>query len=176
MKSLACVVLMLAFVTANGCTKASESSDAKRMPKPPPGPIADGAQEVRVAVDVDGVAQPAIDGAKLAATPPDFKDEEHRAWRIGTLLGAIAARPGTTITVTGPKEVAVTMKNPSAPNDPIPVFSVNRRGDVIAELVSPDQPFPAYHGQGGRLSRPGDPMPRIVGVTKIAIATRDATP
>ena len=58
MRSLACVMLVLTLVTAGGCTKASESSDAKRMPKPPPGPIADGAQEVRVAVDVDGVAQP----------------------------------------------------------------------------------------------------------------------
>src|SRR4051812_22933060 len=166
--------IALACMLAIGCTKASESSDAKRMPKPPPGPIADGSHEVRVDVEIDGIAQPAIDAAKLAATPPDFKDDDHRAWRIGTLLGANAARPRTAITVTGAKDVAVTMKNPSAPSDPIPVFSVNRRGEAIAELVSPDQPFPAYHGQGGRLSRPGDPMPRIVGVTKIAIATGDA--
>ena len=176
MRTLPHPALVIGLAFAFGCTKASESSDAKRMPKPPPAPIVDGSQEAHVIVEIDGIAQPPIDATKLSTTPPDFKDDDHRAWRVGTLLGPLAARSGASITVTGAKEVAVTMKNPSAPNDLIPVFSVNRRGEVIAELVSADQPFPAYHGQGGRLSRPGDPTPRIVGVTRITIATRDAGP
>jgi hypothetical protein len=172
---LAAAAAALVALVATACTRASDSSDAKRMPKPPPTPVVDGApQAIHVAVEIDGAPQPAIDAAKLAGTPPDFKDDEHRAWRAGTLLGPAAGRAGAAITVTGAKDVAVTMKNPSAPGDPIPVFSLNRRGEMIAELVSAGEPFPAYHGQGGRLSRPGDPLPRIVGVTKIAIATNDA--
>lgn len=174
MRGLAYAALLVSFALTTGCTKASESSDAKRMPKPPP-PI-DGAQELHVPVEVDGVAQAPIDATKLSTTPPDFKDDEHRAWRVGTLLGPRTARAGTTITVSGPQNVGVTMKNSSSPTEPIPVFSVNRRGELIAEVVAPDKPFPAYHGQGGRLSRPGDPMPRIVGVTKIVVTTSDAGP
>ena len=40
------------------------------------------------------------------------------------------------------------------------VLSLTRRGDVIV---------PRYHGQGGRLRRAGDPMPRVTAVSQIAI-------
>jgi hypothetical protein len=36
-------------------------------------------------------------------------------------------------------------------------------------MVAPGDPFPAYHGQGRRLSRPGDPLPRVGGVTRIRV-------
>src|SRR5439155_16945324 len=98
-------LLLLFVLSALGCTKASESSDAKRMPKPPPAPSAESSPALRVTVEIDGAPQPPIDAAKLAAIPPDFKDDEHRAWRAGTLLGPQAARAGATITVTGAKDV-----------------------------------------------------------------------
>ncbi len=166
--------LALAFAFA-ACTKASESTDAKRMPKPPPpAPSADVGDAVRILVEIDGVASPPIDAAKLNATPPDFKDDEHRAWRIATLLGPSAAGPSALVTVSGSQQdVSIAMRNPKAPGDPLPVLSLNRRGEAMAGLVPADQPFPAYHGQGGRLSRPGDPLPRIVGVTTIRVRTHD---
>jgi hypothetical protein len=166
--SLACVL-----ASAIACTKASESTDAKRMPKPPPAPAADAGEAIRIDVELDGVALPPLDAAKLSATPPDFHDDEHRAWKISTLVGPAAAGPRAKITVTGPKDVSIAMRNPKAPGDPLPVLSMNRRGEAMAGLVPADQPFPAYHGQGGRLSRPGDPLPRIVGVTRIQITTAD---
>jgi hypothetical protein len=46
---------------------------------------------------------------------------------------------------------------------------LTRRGDIVALLVDPADPFPSYHGQGRRLGRPGDPMPRIAGVKKIRV-------
>jgi hypothetical protein len=122
---------------------------------------------------VEGVAAPPLDAARLSATPPDFHDDEHRAWRIATLLGPAAASPRARITVTGPKDVSIAMSNPRGPEGPLPVLSMNRRGEAMAGLVPADQPFPAYHGQGGRLSRPGDPLPRIVGVTRIEVSTGD---
>ena len=155
------------------CTKASESTDAKRMPKPPPAPSPDAGESIRIDVELDGAPLPPLDAAKLSATPPDFRDDEHRAWKIATLIGPAAASPRARITVTGPKGVSIAMPNPKGPGDPLPVLSMNRRGEAMAGLVPADQPFPAYHGQGGRLSRPGDPLPRIVGVTRIQITTTD---
>jgi len=165
------LVIALA-VLACSCTKASESSDAKRMPKPPPAPSAEPEGSLKIEVEIDGARMAPIDAAKLNAVAPDFHDEEHRAWRLATLVGPSASRAGATISVTGTKDVAITMKVPNAEGDPMPVLSLNRRGEAMAGLVPAEQPFPAYHGQGGRLSRPGDPLPRIVGVTKIKVETR----
>ena len=165
-----CMHFALLAALACGCQKASESSDAKRMPKPPP-PTASGEVDTKliIAVEVDGKAGPIIDAAKLDATTPDYRDEEHRAWRLGTLIGPSASRDGVAIAVTGQKDLTIVMRSPKAKGDSLPVLSINRRGEVMVGIVSPDQPFPAYHGRGGRLNRPGDPLPRISGVTKIRI-------
>jgi len=154
---------------ALACTKASESSDAKRMPKPPPSASApEPGDAVHIEVSIDGKAAPALDGAKLAATPPDFKDGEHRAWRVATLLPA-ADREAAVVAATGDKDVTILLPRPRAKADPVPVLEVNRRGDVFAGLVSADEPFPSFHGRGGRLARPGDPLPRVTGVKRIAV-------
>ncbi|MGH7330882.1 MAG: hypothetical protein ACREJX_21235, partial [Polyangiaceae bacterium] len=89
------------FLALASCTKASESTDAKRTPKPPPVPAsAENLPAVSIAVEIDGAQSPALDSAKLASTPPDFKDEEHRAWKLSTLL-ANTNRPGMAFAVTG---------------------------------------------------------------------------
>ena len=41
--------------------------------------------------------------------------------------------------------------------------------EVIVSAIDPKDPFPRYHGQGGRLHRAGDSMPRVVPVAKLAI-------
>jgi hypothetical protein len=168
--TLAGLVCTLALL-ATACTKASESQEAKRTPKPPPVASAEPVTPVHIDVEIDGKPAPAIDAARLAAVKPDFEDEDRRAWKIVTLLGPAADRDGVSIAVTGEKGLALVAKPPRAATDPIPVLTTNRRGDPHFALVPANEPFPAYHGRGGRLARPGDPLPRISGVTRIAVST-----
>jgi hypothetical protein len=164
-------LLVLLLVTA--CSKASESSDAKRMPLPPPpaaSSAAEAASSIHVDVFIDGAAAPPIDGAKLAATKPDYQEDEHRVWKLATLVGPAADRAGAVIAATGDKGVTVSMPRPATDKDPVPVLTVNRRGEVMVEMIEAGDPFPGYHGRGGRLARPGDPLPRIVGVTAIRVS------
>lgn len=161
--SWACAALL----ALGACTKASESTDAKRTPKPPPAPAsAENSAAISIAVEIDGAPAPLLDSAKLASTAPDFKDEEHRAWKLSTLL-ANTNRPGMAFAVSGDQGVTIVLRSPKNPGDPFPAAMLNRRGELFATLIDPAQPFPAYHGQGGRLARPGDPSARIGGVTKI---------
>jgi len=152
-------VAVLALVAA--CSKTSDTVDAKRSPKPPPASSVAVPAGLHVDVEVDGVPGAPIDAARLSGTAPDFQDEDHRAWRIATLVGAAATRPGVVVSAVGDKGVAIEMRPGPGPNDPTPVLSLNRRGDVVAELLAPDAPFPDFHGKGGRLNRPGDPTPRL---------------
>jgi len=162
--SFACLVACGA-----ACTKASESQEGKRMPKPPPPPSAEVESGLRIDVTIDGQPAPPIDAARLATIKPDFEDDERRAWKIATLLGPSAARPGVAFEATGDRGVSVVARPPKGAGDPIPVLTTSRRGEAHFGLVPPDQPFPAYHGQGGRLARPGDPLPRISGVSRIRV-------
>jgi hypothetical protein len=169
MRTVTLLVLVAATALECACSKPSETTDAKRSPKPPPAePVAIPAA-VRVDVEIDGAPAPAIDAAKLGATKPDFGDEEHRAWRVATLVGAAAARPGVVISAMGAQGLSLEMRPGAAPADPAPVLSLNRRGELHVGLVTPDDPFPDFHGKGGRLARPGDPLPRLAGPTKLRI-------
>jgi hypothetical protein len=156
--------------TAIACKRTSEQNESKRMPKPPPPPDAEASAELHIVVEIDGKADATIDATKLNATKPDFVDGERRAWRIESLVGASAKRDGTVIAVTGEKGVTVTLHQPKTDKDPLAVLAVSRRGEVVAAMVEPEEPFPPYHGQGGRLGRRGDPLPRVAGVTKIAVS------
>jgi hypothetical protein len=55
-----------------------------------------------------------------------------------------------------------------------PVLFLTRRGEVIVAALDPKDPFPKFHGQGGRLHRAGDSMPRVASVAKLEI--RKSTP
>jgi hypothetical protein len=155
---------------SRACQNASEADDGKRMPKPPPPPASsEVAAQVRIEVEIEGEAASPIDVARLNAIKPDFLDEDHRAWKLVSLLGAPADREGAVFHAVGDKGVTIVLPRPSKPSDPIPVLVVTRRGDPVVALVSADEPFPSYHGRGGRLHRPGDPLPRIAGVTKIRV-------
>lgn len=159
--------MMLIAVLSLSCTKASESTDAKRTPKPPPGPASsEPNSDLSIAVEIDGTPAAAIDSAKLNSTNPDFKNDEHRAWKLTSLLPN-TNRPGMVFAVTGEQGVTIVLHSPRAPSDPIPTVMLNRRGELFANLIDPADPFPGFHGQGGRLARPGDPSTRIAGVKKI---------
>jgi hypothetical protein len=166
MKRLGFALLLV--LGAFGCRKASDA-DARQMPRLPPPPNVPLAKTLRIEVEIDGQPAPAIDAARLASLRPDFEDAERRAWRMTTLVGPAAARPGAVVAVTGDRDVTVVLREPRAPGDPQPVLAESRRGGIVAAMVAPDNPFPAYHGQGRRLSRPGDPLPRMAGVTRLRV-------
>jgi hypothetical protein len=159
-------VLVLALVA---CTKASEEQRVKRMPLPPPPESAQPASELRIQVEIDGAVKSSIDAARLASLKPDYQDEERRAWRLATVLGSSVDRPGAVIAVTGEKGLTLVVHPPKSKDDPTPVFALTRRGEAVVAMVAQDEPFPPYHGRGGRLNRPGDPLPRISGVTHVKV-------
>jgi hypothetical protein len=131
------------------------------MPKLPPPPHA--ALVSPISVSIAGQNAPVIDAARLAALKPDFQDEEHRAWRLSTLLGDHAL-----YAITGENDVMVQFRR-APEKEPQPALMLTRRGEPVALLIDPTDPFPSYHGQGRRLGRPGDPMPRIAGVKQIRV-------
>jgi hypothetical protein len=159
-------------LVAGGCQKASDETSAKRMPKPPPPPAREISvpDQVRIEVTVRGKPSAPIDAARLRATPPDFADSERRAWKLATLVGPEQAPPSTEFLVTGAPAAGLLLTQPAGSDEPQPVLMLNRRGELIATLVSPSAPFPPFHGEGGRLHRPGDATPHIGGVTRIQVA------
>ena len=177
-RSLGSLAVLGVLALASACSKPSETTDAKRSPKPPP-PAASSVAipgAVHLDVEIDGAPVAPIDAARLAASKPDFVDDNHRAWRIVTLVGPSASRPGAVVTAVGDKGLSLEMPAPVGPKDPIPALSLNRRGEVVVGLVAPDDPFPDYHGTGGRLSRPGDPLPHLAAPTKLRVYVSTATP
>jgi len=173
MRPRAFVIAAILLYAATGCDKDKSSHDlneAKRMPKAPPPTAVVVPSDLRIPVEIDGREAPPIDAATLDARAPDFADTDRRAWRIDSLLGEPARREGAVIAVTGEHNVTIELgRADDAGTGPVPVLTVSRRGEILAAMVEPDAPFPPYHGRGGRLGRPGDRLPRIGGVTKIAV-------
>lgn len=165
---------LVALMMVAGCQKASDATAEKRIPKPPPPPPVAPVEPpatLRIAVEVDGKEQPAVDAAKLKATPPDFSDSERRAWKLSTLLGPPATQPNAELAAIGSDNVAVVFPPARTPGDPEPSLMINRRGEIVAMLLSPKAPFPAFHGEGGRLGRPGDPVPHVTPI-KLRVRTK----
>jgi hypothetical protein len=164
-------VVLLALAGAGACKRAtSDANESKQLPKLAPPPEAGAATGLRIDVTIDGAPSAAIDHQKLDATKPDFEDGERRAWRIDTLVGAAGQREGAVFRVDGDKGMSVLLRRPEGDNDALPVLVLNRRGELLAAMVERSNPFPPYHGHGGRLERRGDPLPRVTGVTKIGVA------
>ena len=151
---------------AVGCRRSSDANATHEMPKLAPPPAVTIAP-LRIEVEIDGKAAAAIDADKLHATKADFEDADHRAWRLATLIGPAANRPGAVAEVSGDKGVGIVFHAPTKDGDPILVLTETRRGTIAAAVVDPANAFPPYHGQGRRMSRPGDPLPRVNHVTKI---------
>ncbi|MBV8758847.1 MAG: hypothetical protein JO257_16280 [Deltaproteobacteria bacterium] len=155
-------LLLLALAAA--CSKASKEAD--RLQREAPGSDSKVPADVSITVAVDGADKPPITSQTLAATKPDFVDPERRAWRIATLVPD--ATPGSDVEAAGPTGVAVKFASPT-PEGLEPVLFLTRRGEVIVAAVDPKDPFPKFHGQGGRLHRAGDTMPRVSPVARLAI-------
>ncbi len=158
--------LLLSLLAA--CSRPSDESGAKQWPKPTPGSGVEIPADLSIEVTIDGAPGPAITGAQLRATKPDFADAERSAWMIPTLV-ATAEPVGTTLQAFGPAGISVTFPRPM-PNKLEPVLFLTRRGDVNVEAVDPADPFPRFHGNGGRLHRVGDSIPHVERVSRIVIA------
>lgn len=157
-----CLLVLLA-----ACSRADEEhAGARRSPSLPPPPTVS-LPAIDIPVTIDGAPAEPLTTAKLAALPPDFADTDRRAWRLTRVLPGFTR--GAAVDAVSREDVAVTMKAPATEQDLQPVVFVTRRGDVVATLLDPADPFPDFHGQGGRLRRPGDTTPRVSPVVRLDV-------
>lgn len=167
---------MVVIVLAAACSRAGDESRARRAPVAPPPPTVELPAALHVPVQVAGRAAAPITSERLAQLAPDYADSERRAWRLSRVLGAAFARPGAVVEAVGSTGVAMVLPYPSSADAPQPVLGLTRRGEVIAAIVAPQDPFPDYHGRGGRLRRPGDPLPRVMPVKHLRVYHRSEVP
>lgn len=153
----------LAFV-ALACSRPSEEAEGKQWPKAEPGDVVI-PEQLSIGVVVDGQPKTPITADVLRRAKPDFQDSERKAWRISTLVAD--ARAGS-VEAASPNGFSITFQHPT-PDGREPVLYLTRRGEVIVAALDPKDPFPRFHGQGGRLARKGDPMPHVGPVAKLDI-------
>lgn len=158
--------LLLVALAVAGCSKASDEASAKKWQAQPPFKEMAPPSDLSIAVDVDGAARPPITAATLDQKP-DFEDSERKAWLIARLVPE-AAPAGTVVEASSPTGVSLKLAHPT-PEGLEPVIFLTRRGEIVVSTVDPKEPFPPYHGKGGRLHRAGDSMPRLSPVAKLAI-------
>jgi hypothetical protein len=149
------------------CSKSSDEAQTKQWQEPAPPKNVTVPEGVSIAVDVDGAAKPAITSDTLKSVKPDFVDPEHHAWLIGSLVPDAAAA-GTVVEASAPSGVSVKLAHPT-PDGFEPVLFLTRRGELTARAIDPKDPFPKWEGQGGRVHRPGDSLPHLGPVAKLAI-------
>lgn len=162
--------LAMAAVLLPACSRAGEEESGKRAPIAPPPPVIEIPQGLSIPVEVDGAKGPPITRATLAGLEPDFADEERRAWRLTRILPSFTGP--AIVEAVGRDGVSITMQRPATLDEPQPVLFFTRRGDVVATQVRPEDPFPRFHGQGGRLRRPGDLTPRVSPVVTLRVHTQ----
>ncbi len=161
------VLALVAVVGAGACSRASDEAETKQWAdKPPPKDMPPPA-DLAIPIKVNGEAKGAINAKMLTTVKPDFADAERTMWLISTLVPD-AASNGTTIEAVSPSGVSLKFERPSAAGLELVLF-LTRRGEVIVSAVDPKDPFPRYHGQGGRLHRSGDSLPRVGPVARLEI-------
>lgn len=162
-------IAIVAALTLAGCGRAEDSTAAKRSPRPPAPPRVEIPADLHIPVTIDGQPSSAIDAVVLGQLAPDFADSERRAWRLRRLVPALAGGSASVEAV----GKAVTVRYAATADGGLePAILLTRRGEVVVAAVDPTHPFPDYHGQGGRLGRPGDPMPHVGRVLELRVTTR----
>src|SRR2546423_10052343 len=136
------LVILAIVVAGGGCQKASDATQAKRMPQPPPAREISVPDGLRIEVVVAGKEAPAIDAARLRATTPDFVDSERRAWKLATLVGGAVATPGTEFVVSGAPSAGLVLTQPATATQAQPALMLHRRGGLVAAMLSPHAPVP----------------------------------
>jgi len=160
--------LLLALALAGGaCSRASDEGEAKKWAQPKPPADMPPPKDLDIKIRVNGGEHASITAQTLTSAKPDFEDAERTAWLIPTLVPE-AAPHGSTVEAVSTTGVSVKFERPS-PAGLEPVLFLTRRGEVIVSAIDPKDPFPRYHGQGGRLHRAGDSLPRVVPVARLEI-------
>ena len=163
---------VLLFLAGAACSRGSDESSSGKWQASPPPSKQEVPADLAISVEVDGAAKPAITRQTLDATKPDFVDVEHRIWLIPTLVPDTA--PGSVVEATSPSGVSIKLAHPT-PDGFEPALFLSRRGEVKVAAIDPKDPFPKWHGQGGRVHRAGDSLPHVGPVAKLAIS-RAPTP
>lgn len=157
--------LVLLFACA--CGKGEPANEGKRMPAPPPAKR-EIPTDLSIKVTVDGEERPPITQATLLATPPDWSDkDQRRAWRVARLTG-VEESLDRSFAITGTTHnITVEFPAKSNANALVPALTLSQRGTMVVEFLDPADPFPRFHGEGGRLGRSPESEPRVAGVTRI---------
>jgi len=108
---------------------------------------------ISIPVTVEGASAGTIDTAWLTAHAPDFRGaEDQRAWKIAALAAAAEA-PGAVIEIESDgAQVNELQTGPSA----VAVVTLNKNDELVAKILDPKEPFPAFHGRGGNRGRGGE--------------------
>lgn len=127
---------------------------------------------ISIPIGVEGASAPTtLDSAWLTAHAPDFRGaEDQRAWKLSALTPAADA-PGAIVEVESDgAQTAELRPGPSA----VVVFTLNKNHELVAKLVDPKEPFPAFHGRGGNRGRGGEDE-RVKAVRAIRVKSGGAT-
>jgi hypothetical protein len=168
MKTEALALLVSLGVVA--CGKSEPANEGKRLPAPPP-VKSEVPADLRISVSVDGAERSPITPATFTNIPPDWTDSQRRAWKLATLTG-VEESPLTSFAITGTNNITVEFPAASTAHTLVPVLHVSQRGTVVAEFIDPKDPFPKFHGEGGRLGRSPESEPRVANVTRIEARRR----
>lgn len=158
---------LLVLVLAVACGKSEPANEGKRLPAPPPAKREIPA-DLKIEVTIDGEARPPITHATLSATPPDWSDKDQRkAWRVARIVGVEEALDRSFAITGTSNNITVEFPAKSTANALVPALALSQRGQIVVEFVDPADPFPRFHGEGGRLGRSPESEPRVSGVTRI---------
>ncbi len=161
-----CRWVLVLLVAGAACSRASDEAETKQWAAQPPPKDMPPPADLHITIKVNGVEKGAITVQTLKAKP-DFEDAERTMWLIPTLVPD-AAGSGSMVEAVSTAGVSVKFERPSAAGLE-PVLFLTRRGEVIVSAIDPKDPFPRYHGQGGRLHRAGDSLPRVGPVARLEI-------
>jgi len=164
---LLALAFAIAAIAPAGCSRASDETAAKKWPDQAPPKDVSPPADLAIEVSVLGTAQPPITAATLTSHHADFADAERSAWLITTLVPS-AGPAGSVVEAVATTGVSVKFERPASTGLE-PVLFLTRRGEVLVSAIDPKDPFPRYHGQGGRLHRAGDATPRVGPVKRIVI-------
>lgn len=167
MARLLALALAFAAIATAGCSRASDETAAKKWPDQAPPEDVTPPADLTIEVTSLGAPQSPITAATLTAHKADFADADRSAWLIATLVPS-AAPAGSVVEAIATTGVSVRFERPASTGLE-PVLFLTRRGDVLVSAIDPKDPFPRYHGQGGRLHRAGDATPRVSPVKRIVI-------